>query len=88
MDRYLVVSSDCHAGLPPERYREYLDPGYREIFDASLPVQLAETRKAAAKFLVADVNAAWRQGRSGRSPAHGTTPSAPGFSKGMASPRR
>ena len=29
MDRYLVISSDCHAGLPPERYREYLDPQYR-----------------------------------------------------------
>ena len=26
MDRYLVISSDCHAGLPPERYRDYLDP--------------------------------------------------------------
>jgi predicted TIM-barrel fold metal-dependent hydrolase len=63
LDRYLVISSDCHAGLPPERYRDYLDPGYREIFDAALPIQLAETRKAAEKFLVADVNAEWRRGR-------------------------
>ncbi len=23
MDRHLVISSDCHAGLPPEGYREY-----------------------------------------------------------------
>ena len=52
MDRYLVISSDCHAGLPPERYREYLDPQYRPIFDVALPIQLEETRKAAAKFLV------------------------------------
>jgi predicted TIM-barrel fold metal-dependent hydrolase len=63
MDRFLVLSSDCHAGLPPERYREYLDPRYRAAFDAALPIQLAETRKVAARFLVADVNARWREGR-------------------------
>jgi predicted TIM-barrel fold metal-dependent hydrolase len=63
MDRYVVISSDCHAGLPPERYREYLDPKYRDAFDAALPIQLEETRKAAAKFLVAEVNAEWRRGR-------------------------
>jgi len=63
MDRFLVISSDCHAGLPPERYRDYLDPQYREAFDAALPIQLEETRKAAAKFLVAEFNERWRQGR-------------------------
>jgi predicted TIM-barrel fold metal-dependent hydrolase len=63
MDRFLVISSDCHAGLPPVRYREYVDPQYREAFDVALPIQLEETRKAAAKFLVADVNAQWRRGR-------------------------
>jgi predicted TIM-barrel fold metal-dependent hydrolase len=63
MDRYLVISSDCHAGLPPERYRDYVDPRYRAAFDAALPIQLEETRKAAEKFLVAEVNATWRRGR-------------------------
>jgi hypothetical protein len=63
MDRHLVISSDCHAGLPPERYRDYLDPQYREIFDVALPIQIEETRKAAAKFLVAEINAEWRKGR-------------------------
>jgi len=63
MDRYLVISSDCHAGLPPERYRDYLDSRYREVFDAALPIQLEETRKAAARFLVDEVNAEWRRGR-------------------------
>jgi predicted TIM-barrel fold metal-dependent hydrolase len=63
MDRFLVISSDCHAGLPPERYRDYVDPQYREAFDVALPIQLEETRKAAAKFLVADVNKEWRRGR-------------------------
>ena len=30
--RYLVISSDCHGGLPNEQYREWLDPEYREAF--------------------------------------------------------
>jgi predicted TIM-barrel fold metal-dependent hydrolase len=63
MDRHLVISSDCHAGLPPERYREYLDPQYRPVFDVALPIQIAETRKAAAKFLVGEINEEWRKGR-------------------------
>jgi predicted TIM-barrel fold metal-dependent hydrolase len=33
MDRYLVISADCHAGLPNEEYRAWLDPGYRDAFD-------------------------------------------------------
>ena len=36
MDRYLVINSDGHAGLPPERYRDYLDPQYRDEFDRQL----------------------------------------------------
>ena len=36
MDRYLVISSDCHAGLPNEQYREWLDPEFRPAFDDSL----------------------------------------------------
>jgi predicted TIM-barrel fold metal-dependent hydrolase len=35
-DRYLVISSDTHAGPPTERYRDYIDPQYREAFDADL----------------------------------------------------
>ena len=62
MDRYLVISSDCHAGLPPERYRDYLDPGYRDAFDAALPIQIAATEEAARRFLVADINEEWRKG--------------------------
>jgi predicted TIM-barrel fold metal-dependent hydrolase len=62
MDRYLVISSDCHAGLPPEKYREYVDPQFRDAFDVALPIQIEETQKAAKKFLVADINAEWRKG--------------------------
>ena len=63
MERLVVVSSDCHAGLPPEQYRDYVSPQYRETFDVALPIQLAEVEKMARKFLVADINADWRQGR-------------------------
>lgn len=31
--RYMVISSDCHAGLPNEQYRDWLDPQYRDAFD-------------------------------------------------------
>ncbi len=34
MSRYLVISSDGHAGPPADVYREYLDPQFRERFDA------------------------------------------------------
>jgi predicted TIM-barrel fold metal-dependent hydrolase len=33
-DRYLLISADTHAGGNHEQYREYLDPGYRDEFDA------------------------------------------------------
>ena len=46
MDRYLVISSDGHAGLPPERYRDYLDPKYREAFDVALPIQIEMTKRS------------------------------------------
>jgi predicted TIM-barrel fold metal-dependent hydrolase len=62
MDRFLVISSDCHAGLPPEQYRDYIEPKYRDAFDAALPIQVEQTRRAAQVFLVADVNREWRKG--------------------------
>jgi predicted TIM-barrel fold metal-dependent hydrolase len=36
MDHYLVISSDCHAGLPNAAYREWLDPQHRPAFDELL----------------------------------------------------
>ena len=50
--RHLVISSDCHAGLPPERYRDYLDPKYRARFDAEIAAQIAQRKQAAKLFLV------------------------------------
>lgn len=33
-DHYILISADCHAGGSHEMYREYLDPAYRDDFDA------------------------------------------------------
>ncbi|MGI9432236.1 MAG: amidohydrolase family protein [Myxococcota bacterium] len=63
MERHLVISSDCHAGLPPEQYRDYVDPELREIFDVALPIQRQQVEEASRKFLVADINEEWRKGR-------------------------
>lgn len=63
MERLLIISSDCHAGLPPEQYRDYVDPQYRETFDLALPIQSQMMDDAAKKFLIADINATWRKGR-------------------------
>jgi predicted TIM-barrel fold metal-dependent hydrolase len=34
LDRYILISSDTHAGGSHAQYREFLDPGFREEFDA------------------------------------------------------
>jgi hypothetical protein len=33
---YLIISSDCHAGLPTEEYRAYLDARFHRDFDEFL----------------------------------------------------
>jgi predicted TIM-barrel fold metal-dependent hydrolase len=63
MSRLLVISSDCHAGLPAARYRQYVDPQHRAVFDQALPVQMQMLEEASRKFLVADINREWRRGR-------------------------
>lgn len=61
MDRFIVVSSDCHAGLPGDKYRDYLDPQYRETFDAALPLQQAKIKQAEKSFLIQEINDEWRK---------------------------
>jgi len=34
-DRYLLISTDSHAGLPADQYRAYVSPAFREAFDAA-----------------------------------------------------
>ncbi len=51
MTKYLVISADCHAGLPNPEYREWLDPEYREQFDAALVERARMAELAAQGFL-------------------------------------
>jgi predicted TIM-barrel fold metal-dependent hydrolase len=45
MNRYLVISSDGHAGPPADVYRDYLDPAFRDRFDEHQK-QMLELRAA------------------------------------------
>jgi predicted TIM-barrel fold metal-dependent hydrolase len=60
MDRYLVISSDGHAGPPPERYRDYLDPKYRPIFDERVAGEIRAREDAESQMQIRDFNARWR----------------------------
>ena len=51
MTKYLVISADCHAGLPNEQYREWLDPEHREQFDAALAERQRLAELASQGFL-------------------------------------
>ena len=48
-DRYLIITSDSHAGLPCAEYRPYLDPQYHAAFDAFL-TEKNEQRELAMKL--------------------------------------
>lgn len=61
MDRFIVISSDCHGGPLQEGYREYLDPQFREMFDVALPYQTKAIKRAEKKFLIQEINDAWRK---------------------------
>jgi len=62
MDRYLIVSTDGHAGLPMAGYRDYLDAKHHGAFDEMLPIQEAETAETEKLFLLDDFNSTWRAG--------------------------
>jgi predicted TIM-barrel fold metal-dependent hydrolase len=62
MDRYLVVSSDGHAGLHAADYRPYVEEKYRPAFDAALPVQIEATQRMSDYFLITEINEEWRRG--------------------------
>jgi predicted TIM-barrel fold metal-dependent hydrolase len=47
----MVISSDCHAGLPSEQYREWLDPEYRNAFGQYLRARAAVEADLAEKGL-------------------------------------
>jgi predicted TIM-barrel fold metal-dependent hydrolase len=59
MDRYLVISADCHAGLPSEQYRDWIEPDHTAAFDDYL-----DRRRAMVKQLIAgdeDFAAKWER---------------------------
>jgi predicted TIM-barrel fold metal-dependent hydrolase len=60
MDRYLVISSDGHVGLPPERYRDYLDSKYHALFDEALDRDVKGRAEREKVFLIDDFNNKWR----------------------------
>ena len=60
MDRYLVISSDGHAGLPPERYRDYLESKYHAEFDERVQREIVAREEHEKRFLLDDFNTKWR----------------------------
>jgi predicted TIM-barrel fold metal-dependent hydrolase len=65
-DRYLIVSTDGHAGLLPEKYRDYVDPQYRELFDEHVAVEVAQRAAKEKDFLIKDFNEKWRSGNESK----------------------
>jgi predicted TIM-barrel fold metal-dependent hydrolase len=61
-ERLIVVSADCHAGLPIQEYKPYLDKQFHEMMDLAVPIQVEMTQKAEASFLIKEINEEWRRG--------------------------
>ena len=59
MDRYLVISSDGHAGPRPEVYREYLDPKYRDKFDVQNQARMKALEAASERLEMRQESQAW-----------------------------
>ena len=57
-----MISTDGHAGLPPERYKEYLPSKYHAQFDQELKESIAIRQNAEKAFLLDEFNNKWRQG--------------------------
>ena len=64
MDRYLVISSDGHAGPRPEVYRDYLDPQYREEFDRQHVARIEMLAAASERLEMLAESAKWAEGKS------------------------
>ncbi|MDY0007106.1 MAG: amidohydrolase family protein [Spongiibacteraceae bacterium] len=61
-DKVIIASSDCHAGLPIRRYRDYLDSRYRDIFDQAVGIEIERIQSAEKSFLIKEINDEWRAG--------------------------
>jgi len=59
-DRVLVVSTDCHAGLPIADYKPYVETKYHEIMDMAVPLTIDALEKSESMFLIKEINDEWR----------------------------
>ena len=59
MSHYLVISSDCHAGLPNRQYREWLDPEFRDAFDEATLARQRMVEMAQQGFMNKDFADEW-----------------------------
>ena len=64
MNRYLVISSDGHAGPRPEVYRGYLDPKHREAFDVQHAARIAALQLAGDMLEMRNESQRWAEGKS------------------------
>ena len=64
MNRYLVISSDGHAGPRPEVYRDYLAPKYREAFDVQHAARMAALEQASERLEMAQESAKWAEDKA------------------------
>jgi predicted TIM-barrel fold metal-dependent hydrolase len=60
-ESYLVVSSDCHAGLPNAEYRDWLDPEHRATFDDHLAERTRQVELAQRGMLNQQFAAEWEE---------------------------
>ena len=59
-DHLIVVSADCHAGLPIADYKPYVESKYHEMMDMAVPITIEMMDKAESTFLIKEINDAWR----------------------------
>lgn len=59
-ERLIVVSTDCHAGLPIADYKPYVESKYHEMMDMAVPITVEMMDKAESAFLIKEINDAWR----------------------------
>ncbi|HUS62191.1 MAG TPA: amidohydrolase family protein, partial [Acidimicrobiales bacterium] len=60
-ERFMVISADCHAGLPNAEYRDWLDPAFREPFDQSLIERTRQQELAMQGFLNKEFAKEWAE---------------------------
>ena len=59
-ERLIVVSTDCHAGLPIADYKPYVESKYHEMMEMAVPITVEMMEQAESTFLIKEINDAWR----------------------------